>query len=489
MKSKYYFLFLMTALFLTACGGSSSSTAPPVNVTPPPPTNNAPMAVLTVDKSSLDEGQTFTLDASASTDSDGDSLTYVWIQKSGTPVDRRGATGSTISLNAAEVSTDELASFEVQVSDGRDISVASIDVEFLNIVQEPLEDFEYNKFSDLIVDQPIYEFVSKPGRFVEEKGIDGNIALLGTSPDDDLPIEYFTLFSSFGSSQVDVLTTRPFPRSFLRPHNIRTREDRARVIIQDEDIIIDYSGYPESTEEVSSLAIEKPCLAAEFINPPGSGLAPGGYTVFFQNQDLARVYYYLGEYSALAPLSELTPFSSIQENFCNDKEKGERTNVRFDFSGFRVVDKFSIDAMIENPDLKLIDEAEFGFEHQIILLSDGNHVGDHRLIWMRNDRSRGGGYSQIELTRWQVGAPTAMTILNEKPEFVSYTIVTPDTPNFRVYKDVQKPFAREFIEFPAPVFQNVGFGAYDVYPFPLFVEGNVAINFRHKKTLSFYEPK
>ena len=66
----------LTALGLSACGGGGSSNPPPPPP-PPPPSNTAPVASFT-GATTVVAGTPLALDASGSTDANGDALTYTW---------------------------------------------------------------------------------------------------------------------------------------------------------------------------------------------------------------------------------------------------------------------------------------------------------------------------------------------------------------------------------------------------------------------------
>ncbi len=122
-----YLSTLTLALFLSACGGSSSDTTDTSETTvttettetTETTTNSLPVANAGVDQS-VNIFSTVTLDASNSTDSDNDSLTYEWVIVT-FPSDSFVALDSTTEANASFiVDTAGSYTFEVAVSDGTD---------------------------------------------------------------------------------------------------------------------------------------------------------------------------------------------------------------------------------------------------------------------------------------------------------------------------------------------------------------------------------
>ncbi|MCY1020112.1 Ig-like domain-containing protein [Pyxidicoccus sp. MSG2] len=88
--------------------------------------NRAPTANAGLD-ASVNERATATLSGSAN-DTDGDSLTYQWVQVSGTPVALSGATTATATFTAPETVSGETLSFMLTVSDGKVTARDTVDV-------------------------------------------------------------------------------------------------------------------------------------------------------------------------------------------------------------------------------------------------------------------------------------------------------------------------------------------------------------------------
>lgn len=86
--------------------------------------NRPPIADAGADQGPIDSGQTVTLNGGASSDPDGDGLSYRWTQVSGTSVPLAGASGATPSFTAPVVNGTEDLVFQLIVNDGQADSVA-----------------------------------------------------------------------------------------------------------------------------------------------------------------------------------------------------------------------------------------------------------------------------------------------------------------------------------------------------------------------------
>ena len=103
---------------LTVSDGSLSSQASmSFQVSPPASSNHAPHASISAPQTAV-SGETVTLDGSASSDTDGDTLSYYWEQTQGEQISLGSNSNSTLSFVAPTLAQSSVLAFRLTVNDG-----------------------------------------------------------------------------------------------------------------------------------------------------------------------------------------------------------------------------------------------------------------------------------------------------------------------------------------------------------------------------------
>lgn len=139
-------ILTLSTMLLLGCGGGSSSspqgtTSPMVPPPPPPPpppaANNPPSISVSKSIESPNEGQTVLLDASSSTDADGDDLTYAWSQTSGRPARLTQVEDGKLQVLIPNLIRDTPMEIQLQLSDGTDAATELISIDARNLDLQP----------------------------------------------------------------------------------------------------------------------------------------------------------------------------------------------------------------------------------------------------------------------------------------------------------------------------------------------------------------
>ncbi|RYZ05788.1 MAG: hypothetical protein EON61_14210 [Alphaproteobacteria bacterium] len=121
------------AMSCASCGGGGGGPSPP----PPPPPASVVVANASASAATVHEGQPFSVDASASTTTNGAPLTFAWTQVSGPAVTIANPNTAKLDLSASEVTADSPAQFRVTVTAGGATAQATANITFSNIAQTP----------------------------------------------------------------------------------------------------------------------------------------------------------------------------------------------------------------------------------------------------------------------------------------------------------------------------------------------------------------
>lgn len=95
----------------------------------------------------INEETELTLDASNTTDAEGDSLTYSWVQISGTDLELTDSTSALLTFVSPSVSEDEELIFELMADDGANTSSATTSVIVYQVNKAPSVNIENHKES------------------------------------------------------------------------------------------------------------------------------------------------------------------------------------------------------------------------------------------------------------------------------------------------------------------------------------------------------
>lgn len=411
-------------------GGGGSSTPPVMSPPPPPPSNAAPAAVVNVDKSAPDEGQPFIIDASGSTDADGDALKISIEQISGPAagdapegLELPSADGA-FGFSAPEVDADQVLTFEVTVSEDDDATVETVEVTATNIVLEPLANvFEANPF-EIVGLNTVEEIES-----VADSGF-GSFSILAVDRDASGSVRLHRFTSNFDGTyepgQVGSLSS-PIDGSLIYK-GITGFSGGAFSLLGDVEnnslkVITNTFGEPWF-EEADSLDSQNPCAIGEdnvrfynlippisvFVGERGTGLKRFEGHSGSSRLDNAPV--------QLLDSGEICAFAKFNQYLVviDYSDWTYRVLEQTDILDYSIGSKEPI-GVVARPGEKIVDARAFyltGGPGFALLATNGNHDSEHRLIVLipKLETALGGDFigefDVVERT-WEKGVPLRIT--------------------------------------------------------------------------------
>jgi len=415
---------------LASCSGSSSTTS----ISNPSPTNQAPVIELVTNLSSFDEGQTVELDASGSTDADGDPLTFTWSQTAG-PTAELTVNGSRASYVLPEVDTDTAVTIQISISDGTVTRSTTSTITSENIVLTPTIDaFGAPEFVLSGVTDP-QKIATTPSSTVGSPSAYWMVTGTGTSG----AVSFFAppLLGNFNTGRETPLA-EDVSGNVSQAKGIfssRVYQDFA-LGFETEGIVRlfrqSFTGQPAS--EITNFSVPDVCALGRFDGsyyPFLSDLIVGqrgqGLTLFRNNAntgDLDEA----GQFDTSINIIDtgtfchLGAYGSVRELYAyNQDDRIIHSWIATDDTTFVK----QPDINLEIPDNVDLVDIEFyiesgGFQLFAALVTNGQHDGDHRVIAQYTPFNGIGTPTRIERS-WRKGIPTDLEVLSP-----ATTVRTPD---------------------------------------------------------------
>jgi hypothetical protein len=483
---------LAAGLAVASCGGGGGG-SPPAAPPPPPPT--VVVANASASAASVQEGQPFSIDASASTVTNGSAPTFAWTQVSGPQVTIASANTAKLDLTAVEVTADTVAQFRVTVTSGTVTSQATVDVTFANIAQTPV-------FATLTPAANTTFNASFSGAVETILG-NWSFGLVGTTTAAGGPIT----LSGFQQTGIQVIATvAPFAGSFTQP--VKFDMDPSQPIGTSFDFDAPFMMIMEESANrfrvvrkspggayalpFMDRTISRPCgTFYPFVDPP----AAGGNTVIIGQREqgfsilsldaAGTLYQQVSTGKSLCTLvTAETPVNSTSSSYIGVPQPAMPDVIAIDTTANTV---YRFGASTGDPNLyelkaeapvqlqstaplnfvaatpiRFVDTAGSYFGHAGLALvyTDGQHAGQHRLVLVGLTAT---GHNIFQSTRsWTTGVPSDVIQDNldgdSRPEIVVISSSSPQAIVFETTSSmpVSLPLTPSFVE--------IGLGATEALP-------------------------
>jgi hypothetical protein len=422
-------------------------------------------AVASVNFATVDEGQPFRLDASASTSLSGGALSYSWTQTAGPAVTIATPASAVLTLNAPEVTGNAVTTFQVNVTGASGAGQASVNVNVSNIAQTPVH-ATLPLSTTVTFPYPVADLLAASneamvGQYLPFAG--GNIGFVKASagPGGDITIDT-SIFVGNSPPATTVFSVPPF--------GLGSEPFGLKFSVMREDLTVNpwflfRTPLPGTSMFVSQ--IEKPCGVTwgsvdsgfgAYVGQRGKGFSAIRLNEGAPNQIFTSTYISVDAGKSFCVLS--APTSPI---------RGGRT-----FGGTFSTDVIAIDVdantiyhyaksatsppiyelketvpiqLNSTVPLKLVADAKVGLggDDLALAFTDGQHRGTHRLVVVGFDPQ----HNIVQETHsWPVGVPSAVIAEDlDDDDYLEVAVICSTSPQAVVFESGPPPPGQAFFEF------------------------------------------
>ena len=161
MSFRKNFAVVTVIAFLSSCSSGSPSNDDQAigGITP----NSDPVITLIVSDETPSEGFEVTLDASQSSDADGDNLSFVWTQLSGPDLVFEGPDAAITNFVVPNIDSDTNARIQLMVSDDKVAVTEEVAFDFSNVILEPSIPSTFTQEHIIEFENPIVDILRAVG--------------------------------------------------------------------------------------------------------------------------------------------------------------------------------------------------------------------------------------------------------------------------------------------------------------------------------------